>query len=189
MYRVVKRLVDIVVSLLAMAVLLPLLLLIAVAVVLESAGSPIFTQMRVGRNNQPFAIFKFRSMVKNAASIGAWCTTANDARITRVGKFLRFTSLDEIPQLWNVVIGDMSLVGPRPELPRQETEYRPEDWALRHRVRPGITGLAQVNGRSKTTIEERLQYDLDYAANPTLTMDLGILLKTVSVVLRRAGVN
>ena len=91
MYRVVKRLVDIVVSLLAMAVLLPLLLLIAVAVVLESAGSPIFTQMRVGRNNQPFAIFKFRSMVKNAASIGAWCTTANDARITRVGKFLRYS--------------------------------------------------------------------------------------------------
>ena len=189
MYRLIKRLLDITVSALACVFLLPLFIFLAVCIRVESAGSPVFTQLRVGCDCRPFTIFKFRSMVKDAPSRGEAFTLANDPRITRFGRFIRATSLDELPQLWNVLLGDMSLIGPRPELEAQASHYQPADWELRHRVRPGITGLAQVNGRSATTPEARLANDLAYAAAPTLRMDISIVLKTFSVVLRKVGTN
>lgn len=189
MYRFVKRLMDIVVSALACLLLLPVFILLALCIRFESPGSPIFTQLRVGRNCRPFTIFKFRSMVKDAPSRGEIFTVANDPRITRFGRFMRGTSLDELPQLWNVLLGDMSLIGPRPELEAHASHYQPAEWELRHRVRPGITGLAQVNGRSATTPEARLHHDLTYAAAPTLVMDMRVAMKTAAVVLRKTGTN
>ncbi len=121
--------------------------------------------------------------------LGSYQTQADDPRITRVGRFIRATSLDELPQLWNVLIGDMSLIGPRPETLSQQAQYRPEDWRLRHRVRPGITGLAQISGRSDITSEERLRCDLTYAQNASFALDMEILWRTVAMVFKRTGVN
>ena len=188
-YAVIKRIIDIVISAVACVALLPLFALIALVICVESSGSPIFTQQRIGLDMRPFAIFKFRSMVKNAPSLGSWQTAKDDPRITRVGKFLRTTSLDELPQLWNVLLGDMSLIGPRPDVPARQSWYTPADWELRHRVRPGITGLAQVSGRSDLPDDDQLRLDLEYAANPTLCGDIDIIHKTVSLVLRGSGVN
>jgi lipopolysaccharide/colanic/teichoic acid biosynthesis glycosyltransferase len=110
-----------------------------------------------------------------------YATMQGDSRITPIGRFIRKTSIDELPQLFNVLKGDMSLVGPRPDTPMQQSLYTPEDWQTRHTVRPGITGLAQVNGRSMIGYEERLACDLDYARNHTLWMDMVIILKTLRV--------
>ena len=178
-----KRLVDIVASLAALLLLSPLLLGTALAVALESGFPVLFRQTRVGRHGRPFGMFKFRSMVKNAASIGPYFTSANDPRITRVGRFIRRTSLDELPQLINVLTGDMSLVGPRPDVPAQQSLYTPADWAQRCSVRPGITGLAQALYRSTSTEAQRLEADLRYAREASLWLDLKICWWTV----RRLG--
>jgi len=178
-----KRLVDIVASLAALLLLSPLLLSTALAVALESGFPVLFRQTRVGRHGRTFGMFKFRSMVKNAASIGPYFTSANDPRITRVGRFIRRTSLDELPQLINVLTGDMSLVGPRPDVPAQQSLYTPADWALRCSVRPGITGLAQALYRSTSTEAQRLEADLRYAREASLWLDLKICWWTV----RRLG--
>jgi lipopolysaccharide/colanic/teichoic acid biosynthesis glycosyltransferase len=178
-----KRLFDVLVALVALVLLSPVLLAAALAVLLESGTPVVFRQQRVGLGGRPFEMLKFRSMVKDAASRGPYFTTGNDPRITRVGRILRRTSVDELPQLWNVLRGDMSLVGPRPDLPVQARDYRPEDWALRCSVRPGLTGLAQATLRSQATPEQRLAADLAYARGPGLMADLRILLMT----LRRLG--
>ena len=178
-----KRLVDIVASLAALLLLSPLLLGTALAVALESGLPVLFRQTRVGRHGRTFGMFKFRSMVRDAASIGPWHTGANDPRITRVGRFIRRTSLDELPQLINVLTGDMSLVGPRPDVPAQQSLYTPADWALRCSVRPGITGLAQALYRSTSTEAQRLEADLRYAREASLWLDLKICWWTV----RRLG--
>jgi lipopolysaccharide/colanic/teichoic acid biosynthesis glycosyltransferase len=178
-----KRLLDIVVALAALVLLSPVLLLAAAAVVIESGRPVLFRQRRVGLGGHPFEMFKFRSMVKDAAAIGPYFTSGDDPRITRVGRFLRRSSIDELPQLLNVLRGDMSLVGPRPDVPAQQALYRPEDWALRCSVRPGITGLAQATMRSQATPEQRLAADLDYARRHGLARDLRILAMTV----RRLG--
>lgn len=178
-----KRLFDIVVASLALVLLSPLLLGAALAIALESGRPVLFRQQRVGLGGRSFAMLKFRSMVKDAAAVGPYFTAAGDPRITRVGRFLRRSSIDELPQLLNVLRGDMSLVGPRPDLPVQAQDYRPEDWALRCSVRPGITGLAQATLRSEATPQQRLAADLDYARRPSLRADLRILLMT----LRRLG--
>ncbi|MDE3017088.1 MAG: sugar transferase [Pseudomonadota bacterium] len=185
----IKRGLDVIISGTAIVLLLPVFLLLAIIICLESPGPPVFAQQRIGLHGRPFVMFKFRSMVKDAPLLGAWHTAKNDPRITRVGRFIRVTSLDELPQLWNVFIGDMSLIGPRPEVPLQESLYQPADWRLRHRVRPGVTGLAQVSGRSDISEGDRLRHDLAYAAHPTFAGDMHILLKTISVVFRKAGVN
>ena len=188
-YRLVKRLIDVAVSALVLLLLAPLLLALAVLVRIDSPGNPLFSQVRVGRGGRVFTMLKFRSMVKNADKIGSYSTADNDARITRMGAFLRKTSLDELPQLINVLTGDMSLVGPRPDVPAQQGNYLPQHWKRRLGVQPGVTGLAQVNGRSNVTPKKRLAYDLLYARRMSLLLDMRIVLKTVAMVLKREGVN
>ncbi|MGI9218307.1 MAG: sugar transferase [Hydrogenophaga sp.] len=170
----IKRTFDVVASLIALLLLSPLLLGTALAVAIESGFPVLFRQTRVGLGGRSFGMFKFRSMVKNAASIGPYFTSANDPRITRVGRFIRRTSLDELPQLINVLTGDMSLVGPRPDVPAQQSLYTPADWAQRCSVRPGITGLAQALYRSDSTETQRLEADLRYTREASLWLDLKI---------------
>jgi lipopolysaccharide/colanic/teichoic acid biosynthesis glycosyltransferase len=175
-----KRMMDIAVCGLALLLLSPLMLATALAIAIESGAPVLFVQQRVGRGGRPFGMLKFRSMVKNAAEIGSYQTSANDARITRVGRWIRRTSLDELPQLLNVLKGDMSLVGPRPDVPAQRAGYNDADWAERCSVRPGITGLAQARLRSLATPAQRLALDLEYVRNASLWLDLRILLWTVA---------
>jgi len=173
-----KRVVDIALSALALLLLSPVLLATAVAIALEDGRPVLFRQLRVGRGGREFGMYKFRSMVKNAAAIGPYFTSGDDPRITRTGRFIRRTSLDELPQLINVLKGDMSLVGPRPDVPAQRSLYTDGDWLLRCSVRPGITGLAQATLRSEATPEQRLELDLRYAREHGLPMDLCIMAKT-----------
>lgn len=170
-----KRLLDVVLASLGLALLAPVLAAVALAVALESGRPVLFRQTRVGLGGREFGMFKFRSMVRDAAAIGPYFTSDNDPRITRVGRFIRRTSLDELPQLFNVLAGDMSLVGPRPDVPAQRSLYSDEQWAERCSVRPGITGLAQARLRSSATPEERLALDLRYAREHSLWLDLRIL--------------
>lgn len=174
-----KRLLDMLLSIAALAVLSPLLIATAVAIALESGRPVLFRQARLGLAGREFAMLKFRSMVKDAARIGPWHTASDDPRITRVGRFIRRTSIDELPQLLNVFKGDMSLVGPRPDVPAQRSLYSDADWALRCTVRPGITGLAQALLRSDATPEQRRALDLRYAREHNLWLDMKIIALTL----------
>lgn len=174
-----KRLLDIVMSLVVLLLLSPVLLVTALAVAVESGLPVLFRQTRLGLHGREFGMLKFRSMVNNAASVGPYFTSANDPRITRVGRFIRRTSLDELPQLINVLKGDMSLVGPRPDVPAQVSLYTAANWSARCRVRPGITGLAQARLRSQATPEQRLALDLQYSREASLSLDLKIMLWTL----------
>lgn len=174
-----KRLIDIVLSLAALVLLSPVLVFVALWIVLDSGRPVLFRQTRVGRDGQPFGILKFRSMRIDAAATGPYFTQANDPRITGVGRFIRRTSIDELPQLLNVLWGDMSLVGPRPDVPAQQSLYTPDDWTLRCSVRPGITGLAQVRGRSQASFGQRLAFDLEYVKNVSVGLDLRIFWWTI----------
>ncbi len=174
-----KRLVDIVGGALALLLLFPVLAVAAVAILAESGRPVLFRQTRIGLGGREFGMYKFRSMVRNAASIGPYHTAADDPRITRVGRFIRRTSIDELPQLLNVLRGDMSLVGPRPDVPAQRELYAPADWALRCSVRPGITGLAQAQLRSEASPAQRLALDLQYAREHSVGMDVRIVLMTL----------
>lgn len=175
-----KRLFDGFVSFVGVLCLSPLLLLVGMAIVVESGWPVFFRQTRVGLGGCEFGMYKFRSMVKNAASIGPYFTTDNDPRITRVGRFIRRTSIDELPQLLNVLKGDMSLVGPRPDVPVQRALYTHSDWEQRCSVRPGITGLAQALYRSKSTKAQRLECDLRYTRELSFWLDLKILWWTLA---------
>jgi lipopolysaccharide/colanic/teichoic acid biosynthesis glycosyltransferase len=174
-----KRAIDVLVSALLLVLLSPVLAAVAVAVAADTGGPVLFRQTRIGLRGREFSMYKFRSMVVNAAALGPHHTASDDARITRVGRFLRRTSLDELPQLLNVLKGDMSLVGPRPDLPAQRTHYSDEQWALRCSVRPGITGLAQAQLRSAATPEQRCELDLQYAREASVWLDLRIMLHTL----------
>jgi lipopolysaccharide/colanic/teichoic acid biosynthesis glycosyltransferase len=173
-----KRLMDILLAGAALLLLSPVLLATAAAVALDSGFPVLFRQTRIGRDGRTFGMFKFRSMVRNAAAMGPFNTAADDPRITRVGRFIRRTSLDELPQLFNVLVGDMSLVGPRPDVPVQRSLYNDRDWALRCSVRPGITGLAQVVLRSEGTEDDRRELDLRYVREQSVWLDLKILART-----------
>lgn len=170
-----KRGVDVVASALLLVLLGPLLLLAAVCIAWESGFPVLFRQTRQGLHGREFRMFKFRSMVKNAAAIGPYFTADNDPRITRVGRIIRRTSIDELPQLINVLAGDMSLVGPRPDVPAQRCLYTDADWAQRCSVRPGITGLAQALLRSEGSEAQRLALDLRYSREVSVWLDLKIL--------------
>ena len=182
-----KRVFDIAVALIALAVLWPLLLVVALAIRLDSPGPALFRQTRVGMEGRPFPMLKFRSKVVDAERVGGYSTAVGDPRITRVGHFIRRTSLDELPQLFNVLRGDMSWVGPRPDVPAQKGNYSDADWRARHRVRPGITGLAQATLRSAATPAQRLALDLEYVERASLLFDLKILLLTVRQVLGKGS--
>jgi lipopolysaccharide/colanic/teichoic acid biosynthesis glycosyltransferase len=187
--RRMKRIFDITIAALGLLVLLPFLLLIAVLIVLESGWPPLFTQTRVGSGERRFRLYKFRTMVVGAEALGAGLYfERNDPRFTRVGRVLRRYSLDELPQLWNVVVGDESLVGPRAMVPEIAEKLDPRQ-ALRHHVRPGITGWAQINGRNTLTWSQRIVLDNWYVENWSLMLDLRILLFTLPAVLTSAGVR
>jgi sugar transferase (PEP-CTERM system associated) len=191
--RTAKRLVDIGASLLGLLLALPLGLLAAAAVRLTSPGPVLYRQRRVGQHGRVFVLYKFRSMRADAESTtGAVWATRNDARITPVGRFMRNTRIDELPQLWNVLRGDMSLVGPRPERPEFVTALTKDIpfYGQRHMVKPGVTGWAQVSYSYADSIEstlEKLQYDLFYIKNLSLSLDFFILFKTIKTVLMRKG--
>jgi len=182
-----KRIFDIVISLAAMIVFAPLMILAAIAIKLDTKGPVVYRQTRIGQNQKQFGIFKFRSMVTNADQIGGFSTQVGDARITRVGRILRKTSIDELPQLLNVLIGDMSLVGPRPDVPAQEQNYTAAQWIKRHKVRPGITGLAQATMRSAATPEERTRLDLEYVDTAHWMTDLKLLWLTAKKIIGGSG--
>lgn len=181
-----KRALDIFASLIGLIVLAPWMLLLALAVRLESKGSPIFAQRRAGRHGRAFVMLKFRTMRTDADPYGRSPESGQDPRLTRVGKLLRETSLDELPQLLNVLAGQMSLVGPRPLYERQAEQW---DDRQRHRldVRPGITGWAQVVGRADLPIEEKIELDLWYVEHQSFWLDLKILFRTVAQVITKRG--
>ena len=174
-----KRIFDVIVSFLVLMSVLPVMVLVALMIKIDSKGPVIFRQQRVGRHGQGFCIYKFRSMVVDATTQGPHFTKDEDPRITRIGSFIRKTSLDELPQLINVLKGEMSLVGPRPNVSKQREEYTDEEWDRRNSVRPGITGLAQAKLRSAATPAERTSLDLEYVGKVGLLYDLWIIILTV----------
>ncbi len=182
-----KRLFDIVVALITLVLIAPVLFTVAVYIAIET-GRPIFyRQQRVGLGGKPFTIIKFRSMVQNADRIGGYSTRLGDPRITRSGRVLRKTSLDELPQLWNVLVGEMSIVGPRADVPQQKENYSDGEWSKRCSVKPGITGLAQSTLRSAATIEQRRDLDLRYVDQASPWLDLRIIGRTFLQILLRGG--
>jgi lipopolysaccharide/colanic/teichoic acid biosynthesis glycosyltransferase len=165
----------------------PVIAVLAAAVRLESSGHPIYRQTRVGKDGQPFEIYKLRTMVAGAESLGAGLAIQEgDDRVTRMGAFLRRYSLDELPNLWNVLRGEMSIVGPRPTIPVQVEQYS-ERQRARLTVRPGITGWAQVNGRAALPWPERIELDLWYVEHRSLALDLRILLRSLRLVASGRG--
>ncbi|MCK9549662.1 MAG: sugar transferase [Aquamicrobium sp.] len=181
-----KRLLDIVVSSFALALLSPLLVVLSF-LIRRRLGSPIlFRQVRPGKDGKPFEMLKFRSMTDARDTDGALLPDAD--RLTPFGQFLRSTSLDELPELWNVLKGEMSLVGPRPLLMEYLPLYSPEQ-ARRHEVRPGVTGWAQVNGRNALSWEEKFALDIWYVDNRSLWLDLKIIVATIGKVVKRSGIS
>jgi exopolysaccharide biosynthesis polyprenyl glycosylphosphotransferase len=190
--RLVKRITDVVVASLALAFFLPVVAIAAVAIKLDSPGPVIFRQIRKGFNGKQFNILKFRTMTVQENGPNVVQATRDDSRVTTIGRLLRSSSIDELPQLWNVLKGDMSLIGPRPHALAHDSYFETllSDYAFRHHVKPGITGWAQCNGvrGAMPTIEhtaERVKLDLWYINNWSLWLDLLILIKTIFEVLRR----
>jgi lipopolysaccharide/colanic/teichoic acid biosynthesis glycosyltransferase len=182
-----KRAFDLGVCLLVLPVVLPLLAVCAIWIKLNSPGPVFFRQERLGRNKRPFRVVKLRTMVPNAEKLGAGLyTVENDPRFTRIGLLLRRFSLDELPQVFNVFVGSMSIVGPRP-LPAVVVDEYPKQFDVILKVKPGLTGLSQVNGRNELSRSERLKLDMFYAESWSFSLDLQILLRTVQVVLTGAG--
>ncbi|MDD2457663.1 MAG: sugar transferase [Eubacteriales bacterium] len=186
MYLVVKRYLDILFSILVLIVLSPVYLLTSLAIKLESPGPVIFKQERLGLNGRVFKVFKFRSMVTGAEKMGSGqYSFKGDPRVTKVGHLIRLTSIDELPQLFNILLGDMSWIGPRPPLvyhPCRYEDYSEQD-KRRFTVRPGITGWAQINGRKEIDWKKRIAYDLEYVDRVSWRFDLKIALTTVGKLL------
>ena len=193
------RVIDVVATVVMVVVLAPLIVAIALLVKADSPGPVLFRQTRVGRGQKPFRVAKFRTMHHGAdhdvhrdymlALIESGMPApklAGDTRVTRFGTFLRATSLDELPQLWNVLRGDMSLVGPRPPIP-YEVERYPVHWFSRFAVKPGVTGLWQINGRSEVSLEQMIELDLDYVQRRSVLLNLWILVRTIPAVASRRG--
>lgn len=181
-----KRVFDIASAAFGLIVMAPVLLAVGISIKLTSPGPVIFYQKRVGRDGKPFMLYKFRTMVMNAeAKTGPVLADGKaDTRLTPVGRVLRMFRIDEFPQFWNVIRGDMSMVGPRPERPFfvEQFEQRLPSYSERHHVRPGITGLAQVHGGYHTDAEDKLRFDLIYVSQHSLWLDVSILLRTILVV-------
>lgn len=188
--RTLKRGLDLSVAAIGFACALPLMLLTALAIKLSDRGPIFYSQVRTGRNGKEFCVYKFRTMRVDAEKYsGPMLAQENDPRITALGRFLRAVRLDELPQIWNVLVGDMSIVGPRPERPffvEQYIEEMPE-YAYRHNVKPGITGLAQVYGKYNTTPFDKLIYDLMYIQRCSILTDLTIIIQTVKVLFTKSA--
>ncbi|HWO93168.1 MAG TPA: sugar transferase [Dehalococcoidia bacterium] len=199
--RAERRLFDLVAAVLGTAILTPLFVLIAIALRLDSPGPVLFRQVRIGRHGRPFLVYKFRTMYSSSAprphsapqtteavDFESFVFTPDtaDPRVTPIGRVLRKTSMDELPQLLNVIRGEMALVGPRPEIPELVALY-PAAFHERHSVLPGITGLAQVSGRSDLTYAQTIRYDLAYVKMRSFRNDLAILGRTIGAVLRKSG--
>ena len=190
-YEAIKRLIDIICSFVGILVLSPLFIIIAIIVKFTSKGPIFFSQKRVGRNGKEFDMYKFRSMVVNAEELkeklaaqnemaGPMFKMKDDPRVTKVGKFIRKTSIDELPQLWNILKGDMSLVGPRPSLPKEVAQF--EDWMhKRLDVKPGLTCYWQVSGRNNIDFEDWMKLDIRYVEEKNLWIDIKLIFKTVGV--------
>lgn len=177
--KYIKRGIDFLAALFLLIVISPVLLIVWILIKVDSKGGAIYKQKRVGLHGNPFYIYKFRTMINNADKVGEAFTKKNDSRITRLGRVLRITSIDELPQIINVVKGEMSFIGPRPDV--YNGEISPPD-LYRVSMLPGITGLAQVCGRSNMSKEQKLKYDLDYIKNVSFLNDVKILLRTIIVV-------
>lgn len=192
-FEIEKRAFDAACAFIGSILALPFLPLIALLIRIDSTGPIFYTQLRTGKNGVPFRLVKFRTMMDNAEHSGVQWTQAKDARITKIGRLLRKTRIDELPQFWNVLTGDMSFVGPRPERPEFVAKLEQEipHYQMRHLVKPGLTGWAQIHqplgGASVADSIEKLQYDLYYIKNRTFIIDIDILAKTVLVILRREG--
>lgn len=184
--RYIKRPMDFVLSLCALVVLSPVLLILTMVGAIVMKGNPFFTQERPGKDEKIFKLVKFRSMTLEKDKEGN--LLPDEKRLTKYGRILRSTSLDELPELWNILKGDMSIVGPRPLLVEYLDRYN-EFQARRHEVRPGLTGYAQINGRNTVTWEERFEMDVDYVDNITFVRDIKIILGTVLKVLNRDGIS
>lgn len=190
-YRKIKRILDIILSLIGLIIISPLLIIVAIAIKLESKGPIIFKQDRLGLYGEVFKIYKFRSMCVGAEKGGVY-ETKGDSRVTRIGKFIRKTSIDEFPQFFNIIKGDMSIIGPRPTLtyhPWPLAEYT-EFQKKRFKVRPGVTGWAQINGRKDVPWDRRIEYDVEYVENLSFTFDIKIFLRTIlKVIAMKDNVN
>jgi exopolysaccharide biosynthesis polyprenyl glycosylphosphotransferase len=188
--RLLKRILDICVASIGALIGCPIMLLIAIAIKLETAGPILYSQTRVGRDEKEFKVYKFRSMYQNAEEVtGPVLTVDNDSRITKVGKFIRATRLDELPQIFNVLLGDMSIVGPRPERPIFVEQFKSQiaGYHYRHNVKPGITGMAQVHGKYNTNAKVKLIYDLIYIQKCSVVTDLIIMIQTVRVLVSKSS--
>lgn len=184
---VIKDLLDKIFACILLIALCPLFIIISILIKLDSKGSVMFIQQRVGKNQILFNIYKFRTMIPNAINIGNGVyTEENDPRITRIGRFLRKISLDELPQLLNILKGDMSFIGPRPTLEYQVKQYN-DFQKKRLLMKPGVTGLAQINGRNSISWPERIRYDVEYVENWSFGLDFRIFIKTFSVIFKREG--
>ncbi|NTU26074.1 sugar transferase [Bacillus tequilensis] len=183
-YLAVKRVMDICFALIGLAVALPMIAVCSILICLETPGPAIYTQERVGKGGKPFRLYKLRSMKIDAEKSGAVWAQKQDPRVTRIGAFIRRTRIDELPQLFNVLKGDMSMIGPRPERPVFTEKFQNEipGFAQRLAVKPGLSGWAQVNGGYDMTPKEKLIFDLYYIRNLTFTLELKIMLKTCKVV-------
>lgn len=179
--NVLKRFFDFILSFILLIILIIPFIIISILIKIDSKGNIFYRQVRVGKNCKEFKIYKFRTMVSNADQIGGYSTQANDSRITKVGRLLRKTSLDELPQVLNVLNGDMSLIGPRPDVPAQIVNYSSLEWTSRHGVRPGITGLAQSLNRHYLTNSSRKRLDIFYNKKISFFLDICIVFWTLKV--------
>lgn len=191
LYEVIKRLIDVVCSFLGVIVLSPLFIIIVIIIKTTSKGPVFFSQKRVGKNGKEFNMYKFRSMVVNAEELkeklaaqnemsGPMFKMKDDPRVTKVGKFIRKTSIDELPQLWNVLKGDMSLVGPRPSLPKEVAQF--DEWMYKRlEVKPGLTCYWQVSGRNNIDFEDWMKLDISYVDERSTWIDIKLIFKTVGV--------
>ncbi|WP_261069469.1 sugar transferase [Streptococcus mitis] len=188
-YRRAKRMVELLISIFLLILIIPICLITCIFIVIESSGNPIFIQERVGLNGRKFMMYKLRSMYLDAEKNGHQWASKNDKRITKVGRFIRRTRIDEFPQIINIIKGEMSIIGPRPERPEFVNEFLKyiPDFNKRLAVRPGITGWAQVNGGYDLTPKEKLGYDIYYIKHESIKLDFLILLKTAKVIFNGHG--
>ena len=188
-YLFCKRFLDIALSLIAFVIAFIPMCLVAIAIRLESKGPVIYKQVRLGKNEKPFTLYKFRSMRVDAEKNGMCWAAVNDPRVTKVGNFIRKVRLDELPQLVNILSGKMSIVGPRPERPEFYDKFDEyiDGFRMRMYVKPGLTGLAQVNGGYDLLPEEKILYDMEYIRTQSLKQDMKIVFQTVAVILGRKG--